>query len=270
MAEKPELEEGPEEETSPVEREEKTLNCSLSPEHPSWAFRCGVFFDVVNKTDRNILITGLCAGSYGGDREATLYACTKGASSGNETNEAVWKVLWSGMLKLRASTPVNLNLLLKLGPGATQGLLLVSKDYAVYHTIDPRPVEDDNIMICAGVRSTEHRGNLSPFDPNAQSPRERSTHAGSISYMFGKSYIVTCQAAEPDADGLTQITCTNLAGAELASISIGGAEAVATLRQHVAEALSSQLCDAGVQIELLSGGELLSDATSIAEAFEDK
>lgn len=249
--------------------DEKCLNCSLSPERPSWAYRCGVFFDVVNKTDSTILITGLTAGSHGGDREATLYACTQGASSGHETVEADWNILWAGMLKERSSTGVRLHVLLELAPYATQGLLLVSKDYAVYHTTNQQPMEDDSIRICAGVRSTEHRGNKNPFDPAAHSTREKATHAGSISYIFGKSYIVNCEASAPDGDELVLITCSNLAGSEIAKFLIHTSEDISKLHAFIATQLSSQLSDvASLQLKLVApDGSLLSDGTSIADAF---
>merc|ERR1739844_891715 len=130
---------------------------------------------------------------------------------------------------------------------------------------------DDNIIICAGVRSTEHGGEMDPFDPAAHSPDERATHAGSVSYMFGKSYLVTCSAAEPDGDDLVAVTCTNMAGNELAVLSVRTSETVAALRALVSAALSSQLSDdAALQIELVSDGALLSDGSSIADAFLDK
>ena len=69
------------------------LKCSLSPERPSWGYRCGVFFNVTNKTDEAIFITGLTAGSHGGNVEAMLYACVYGASNGHETEEDDWKVI---------------------------------------------------------------------------------------------------------------------------------------------------------------------------------
>jgi len=251
---------------------EMCLNCSLSPENPSWAYRCGVFFDVVNKTDRTIFLTGLTAGAYGGDREATLYACTAGESAGHETFEAEWKVLWSGVLKKRASSPLSLCVLLKLPPHATQGLLLVSKSYAVYHTTQETPVEDDNIRICAGVRSTEHRGDMNPFDPAAHSRHEKATHAGSISYIFGKSYIVMCYASEPDDDRLTHITCRNMAGRELAILAVQPSENVAKLREGIGAVLSSELSDAAaLQLELMTPGcTLLSDEATIEDALLGK
>ncbi len=45
------------------------------------------FFDVVNKTNATIFVTGLTAGSRGSNVEAMLYACRLGASSGHETEE---------------------------------------------------------------------------------------------------------------------------------------------------------------------------------------
>merc|ERR1719266_855057 len=105
---------------------------------------------------------------------------------------------------------------------------------------------------------------MNPFDKAAHSRHERSTHAGSISYIFGKSYIVTCNAAELDDDDLTQITCTNMGGNELAVLRVKASETVATLRGLVATELSSQLSDvASLQIELVAGdGTLLSDGIS--------
>jgi len=240
------------------------LNCSLSPERPSWAYRCGVFFDVVNKTDRTILVTGFNAGSFGGDRDAMLYACSAGTSVGHETSEEEWKVLWSGVLKERSSTAAQLHVLMKLAPHATQGFLLVSKDYAVYHTTSAEAVEDDSIKICAGVRSTEHRGQKNPFDPDAQST-EKATHAGSISYMFGKSYIVMCEASAANGDGVIQVTCCNMAGVEFAALVCQASETVDQLRGKVATALSSQLSDiASLQLELVApDGQILSDESPI-------
>jgi len=228
------------------------------------------FFDVVNKTDSTILITGLAAGSHGEDLEATLYACTDGASTGHETLEAAWNVLWSGMLKQRSSTPVDLHVLLPVAPRATQGLLLVSKTYAVYHTTNQDPVEDENIMICAGVRSTEHRGHENPFHASAHSTSgERATHAGSISYIFGKSYIVMCEASTPASDGVVCVTCRNVAGNELAVLELQTSEDIAKLRKLIATELSSQLSDtASLQLKLLTpDGTLLNDTDSIADTL---
>merc|ERR1712046_352657 len=98
------------------------------------------------------------------------------------------------------------------------GFMLVSKTYAVYHTTNPAPVEDDHIKILAGVRSTEHQGNLGPFDKKGHSSNEKATHAGSISYMIGQSYAVTCEASSPDDNGSVRITCCNIAGMEVASL----------------------------------------------------
>lgn len=254
------------------EQGEIRLDCWISPEKPSWAYRCGVFFDVVNKTDRTILVTGLNAGACGGDKEAKLYACTRGSAVGRETDDTAWKVLWSGVLKHRAATPVSLNVLLPLPANATQGLLLVSDDYAVYHTTREDPVEDENIMLCAGVRSTEHKGNIGPFDPSGHSKSEKATHAGSISYIFGKSYIVMCNTGETDSDGNVNVACTNMAGSELAVVSIKGTDSVAMLRSSIATALSSQLSEsASLQIELVGpDGKMMSNETCIAEAFPDK
>jgi len=248
---------------------EMRLNCSISPENPSWAFRCGVFFDVVNKTDRTILITGLCAGSYGGNRQTTLYACTEGASAGHETIKTDWKVLWEGTLKERSSTPVNLHVLLKLPAHATQGLLLVSKQYAVYHSTTHDPVEDENIRLCPGVRSTEHRGDKDPFDPSGQDPHMRSTHAGSISYIFGQSYIVLCEASEADSDGRMHITCRTLAGAEFGTVDVNASEDACKLREKVATLLSAQLSEAAsLQLELITPtGMLLKDGHSVADGL---
>ena len=69
------------------------LECSCTPERPSWHYRCGVFFDVVNKTNATIFVTGLTAGSHGSNVEAKLYACHLGASSGNELEEEDWEVI---------------------------------------------------------------------------------------------------------------------------------------------------------------------------------
>eukprot|EP00927_Polykrikos_kofoidii_P005931 TRINITY_DN12388_c0_g1_i1.p1 TRINITY_DN12388_c0_g1~~TRINITY_DN12388_c0_g1_i1.p1 ORF type:complete len:277 (+),score=31.48 TRINITY_DN12388_c0_g1_i1:66-833(+) len=242
---------------------------SLSPERPSWAYRCGVFFDVVNKTDVPILITGLSAGSHGRDVEATLYACKEGTSEGHETMEHEWKVLWSGTLQKRSSTPLRLSVLLKLLPQATQGLLLVSKTYAVYHTTDSSAVEDDNIRICAGVRSTEHRGSMNPFDPEAQSRHERATPAGSITYMIGEIFVVTCQASAPDESGYTEVACSTIAGRELAVLNFQGCEDIADLRAKICDVLSSEFSDASsLHIELVSPeGAELKDGISIADAL---
>eukprot|EP00931_Biecheleriopsis_adriatica_P115540 TRINITY_DN91324_c0_g1_i1.p1 TRINITY_DN91324_c0_g1~~TRINITY_DN91324_c0_g1_i1.p1 ORF type:complete len:255 (-),score=33.35 TRINITY_DN91324_c0_g1_i1:99-863(-) len=251
--------------------EERRLNCFTSPEKPSWAYRCGCFFDVVNKTDRTILITGLCAGSHGGDREATLYACTDGASTGNETFPENWKILWQGTLKQRSSTPLNLHILLTLPAHATQGLLLVSKEYAVYHSTTEDPVEDENIRLCPGVRSTEHSGDKNPFDPSGQDPHMRSTHAGSISYIFGQSYLVMCQPSEVDSDGLMQISCCNMAGSELGVVDVKASDDILKLREKVASVLSAQLSDtASLQLELLTpSGTLLKDGQAVADGLAE-
>lgn len=247
------------------------LNCFTSPERPSWAYRCGCFFDVVNKTDRTILITGLCAGSFGGDREATLYACTEGASAGHETVPSDWKVLWEGTLKERSSTPLNLHVLLALPAHATQGLLLVSRQYAVYHSTSEEPVEDENIRLCPGVRSTEHRGAKDPFDPSGQDPSMRSTHAGSISYIFGQSYLVVCQPSEAESDGVVHVSCCNMAGRELGVVDVQASDDTRKLREKVATVLSAQMSDtAALQLELITpNGSLLKDGESIADGFAD-
>eukprot|EP00427_Karlodinium_veneficum_P010661 CAMPEP_0169092468 /NCGR_PEP_ID=MMETSP1015-20121227/16919_1 /TAXON_ID=342587 /ORGANISM="Karlodinium micrum, Strain CCMP2283" /LENGTH=249 /DNA_ID=CAMNT_0009153043 /DNA_START=3 /DNA_END=752 /DNA_ORIENTATION=+ len=246
-----------------------TLNCYTSPERPSWAYRCGCFFDVVNKTDRQILITGLCAGSHGGDREATLYACTEGGSAGNEENPAAWKILWQGSLKQRSSTPLNLHVVLQLPKHATQGLLLVSKEYAVYHSTTEDPVEDDNIMLVPGMRSTEHHGDKDPFDGAGHDRNMRSTHAGSITYMFGQSYIVMCEATETDADENARITLRNMAGSELGVVNIQVSEDASKLREKVGDILSGQM-KASLQLELMTPeGALLKNGQSIAEGFAD-
>eukprot|EP00928_Gymnodinium_smaydae_P051616 TRINITY_DN35199_c0_g1_i1.p1 TRINITY_DN35199_c0_g1~~TRINITY_DN35199_c0_g1_i1.p1 ORF type:complete len:277 (-),score=26.30 TRINITY_DN35199_c0_g1_i1:70-846(-) len=252
-----------------MDNAEICLNCSLSPENPSWAYRCGVFFDVVNKTDRTLFLTGLTAGSHGGDQEATLYVCTEGASSGHETIESDWKILWSGTLTQRSSTPVKLHVLHKLEPHATQGLLLVSKNYAIYHTTSPKPVEDDNIRLCAGVRSTEHRGDMNPFDASAHSRSERATHAGSVSYMFGTSYTILCDATAPDGEGVTSVTCCNVSGEELAVLSTNSTETVDSLRTMIANVLSSQLSDTSSLVVELIGptGAVLEGTDTVLNAL---
>lgn len=247
------------------------LSCSTSPERPSWAYRCGCFFDVVNKTDRTILITGLCAGSYGGDKQATLYACTEGASASHETVPTDWKVLWEGTLKERSSTPLNLHVLLTLPAHSTQGLLLVSKEYAVYHSTSQEPIEDENIRLCPGVRSSEHRGDKDPFDPKGHDRRMRSTHAGSISYIFGQSYLVICQPSVADSDGTVRISCCNMSGTELGVVDVLASEDACKLREKVATILSAQLSDtASLQLELMTpNGTLVKNGQSIADGFAD-
>jgi hypothetical protein len=246
----------------------RTLNCSLKPENPSWAYRCGVFFDVVNKSEGPILLTGLAAGSHSGDKEATLYACTEGASTGHETDASAWKILWEGILKQRSSTSVPLNVALKVAPQATQGLLLVSKAYAVYHTINEGDVEDEHIKICAGVRSTEHRGEKNPFDPSAHDPRMKATHAGSVSYILGTTYIVMLLATAPDDEGLLDITCCNTAGAEIVVLQVRTTDDVSTLRPMIAAALSSEEVTSEAIIELMApDGTLLSDGVALSTAL---
>ncbi len=127
-------------------------------------------------------------------------------------------------------------------------------------------MQDDNIIICAGVRSTEHWGEKSPFDPEAQSHNERATHAGSVSYIVSKSsYIVMCEASTPDSNGITHVTCHNLAGNELAVIQLKTSDNIAMLHAMIAMTINET---SHLQMKLLApGGTLLSGMPSVAVAF---
>ena len=178
--------------------------------------------------------------------------------------------MWTGTLKQRSSTPVDIGDLLPLAPHATQGFLLVSKTYAVYHTTDGEPVQDDNIMICPGVRSTEHSGYKNPFHRDAQSRSEQATHAGSVSYIFAKSYIVNCEASTPDRNGITYVTCKDPCdGMELAKIQVRLSGNFAKLREIITMVVKFKLSGTSpLHLKFLGpDGRVLSDMASIAEAF---
>jgi hypothetical protein len=171
-------------------------------------------------------------------------------------------------LKQRSSTPIGV--LWPLAPHATQGFLLVSKTYAVYHAADAEPVQDDNIMISAGVRSTEHSGYKNPFHLDAQSRHDLATHAGSVSYIFAKSYNVHCDASRPDSNGTTYVTCSIPSdGMQLAKIRMRLSRNIAKLREIITMVVSSNLSGASpLHLNLLSpDGTVLSDMASIADAF---
>jgi hypothetical protein len=148
--------------------------------------------------------------------------------------------------------------------------LLVSKTYAVYHAADAEPVQDDNIMISAGVRSTEHSGYKNPFHLDAQSRHDLATHAGSVSYIFAKSYNVHCDASRPDSNGTTYVTCSIPSdGMQLAKIRMRLSRNIAKLREIITMVVSSNLSGASpLHLNLLSpDGTVLSDMASIADAF---
>merc|ERR1712124_25583 len=108
-------------------------------------------------------------------------------------------------------------------------------------------------------------------DPAAQDQHRRATHAGSISYMFGQSYVVLCEASVPDSEGLVQVTCCNMAGIELAVLDMKACEDVTHLRGMVVKALSSELSDASCVLELVTpDGQLLNGGTSILDALVAK
>merc|ERR1712008_68914 len=128
------------------------------------------------------------------------------------------------------------------------------------------PVEDENVMLCPGVRSTEHRGEKDPFDPSGHDTHMRSTHAGSISYIFGQSYIVVCEMSETASDGLLQVACRNLAGSELGVVNIQSSEDTFTLREKVSTLLGAQ--SASVHLELMTpSGTLLKDGQSMEDGL---
>lgn len=204
--------------------EELELNCSLLPEAASWAYRCGVFFDVENKSARGIAITGMKAGAYGRDLTAQLYACTVGPSGPSETDRSAWKQVWEGELKLRQSTPMCLDEPVIIQPGSMQGFLLASNTYAIYHTTRSDPVQDDNIIIHAGTRSTEHRGDGDPFSRSSQSRSEKSMHAGSVSYKMVDAQALTVHCADSSGEGAKTVTCIDLAGAERCTFSVEAAD----------------------------------------------
>ena len=150
--------------------------------------------------------------------------------------------------------------------------MLVSKTYAVYHATDAEPVQDDNIMIRAGVRSTEHLGYENPFNPDAQCRYGLATHAGSVSYILGKSYIVNCEASMPDSNGMTYVTCkdpSDHAGIEFAKFQVNASGNIAKLREIITKLLNLNRSDTSpLQLKLLAtDGTLLSDTGSIEDAF---
>jgi hypothetical protein len=171
-------------------------------------------------------------------------------------------------LKQRSSTPIGV--LLPLAPHETQGFLLVSKTYAVYHTTDAEPVQDDNIMISPGVRSTEHPGYKNPFHFDAQSRHDLATHAGSVSYIFAKSYVVHCDASMPDDNDITHVTCKDPCdGIELAQLRMMLCTKIAKLREIITMVVNSNHSGKSpFHLNLLSpDGRVLSDMDSIADAF---
>merc|ERR1711941_226751 len=113
---------------------------------------------------------------------------------------------------------------------------------------------------------------MNPFDPRGHSTHEKATHAGSISYIFGKSYVVVCEGFTtpgPDDGGITQITCRNVAGNEIAVLEISASEVVTKLKAMIAKVLSSQLSDvASLQLKLVTlDGELLCNDSSLSDIF---
>merc|ERR1712176_1083234 len=132
--------------------------------------------------------------------------------------------------------------------------------------------EDDNIRILAGVRSTEHRGEVGPFDPKGHSSHEKATHAGSISYMIGQAYAVTCEASAPDDNGNMRITCCNIAGMEVAVLDVNQTQMVAELRDLLTQALCAQCSDVeSMNVELLGpDGSVLCNDASVSESFAVK
>mmetsp|Transcript_70417 Transcript_70417/g.195991 ORF Transcript_70417/g.195991 Transcript_70417/m.195991 type:complete len:260 (-) Transcript_70417:57-836(-) len=219
-------------------QDEVTLKCSIIPEAPSWAYRCGVFFDVYNKTDRPIVVTALTAGAHNAKQPSKLYACTAGASTDQECNPALWTQVWHGDIEVRTSTPLRLDEPVNVEPRAEQGFLLVSEGYALYHTTSPRAVEDENIEIRAGLRSTEHRGDQDPFAAGAHSRHDaKSTHAGSVSYRFAEVLAVTLSCSDADSVGVVSITCMNCSAAELCTVDAQSDWNALQLRRLLADTL---------------------------------
>jgi len=199
--------------------------------------------------------------------KVTLFACTEGESSGHETVKADWQVLWSGRWKKTASKSLGLPVFLRLSPHATQGLLLVSNYWSVCFSPAKEMhmeramerAEDDNIRTSLPKR----------FDPAARRQFHESAVHGFISYTCGKSYIITCNATESNDDGLTHVTCCNMAGKELVILAVEPSEYVFKLRERIGVVLSSELSEAAsLQVELMTpNGTLMSDETAIADAL---
>ncbi|KAJ8600105.1 hypothetical protein CTAYLR_003463 [Chrysophaeum taylorii] len=155
----------------------RELSCHETLESATWAYRCGVYWDVRNKTDQVLKIHGITAGSRGGPRQAVLFACAK-SSKGRELDKSAWVEVWSGTLREKTSTDVPCDV--GVPPFAARGFLLHSDTYAVYHSAEG--ASDENIELVPGRRSRE-RQTLSPFEPDSLS-EDLGTHAGSVKYSL--------------------------------------------------------------------------------------
>lgn len=117
--------------------------------------------------------------------------------------------------------------------------------------------EDDNIRTSLPKR----------FDEAARHQFLFSAVHGFISYACGSSYLITCHATESNDDGLTHVTCCNMAGKELVILAVEPSEYVSKLRERIGALLSSELSEAAPLQLVTPNGTLMSNETAIADAL---
>ena len=157
----------------------RRLECYQTPESATWAYRCGVFFDIVNTSATTINVRKILAGAKGGERTAVLYSC-QGGSAGKEMDKQRWRDVWRGTLLENKSTPMDVNVF--VGPKQRIGFLLHSDVYALWHSESNHGASDGYLRIEPGLRSSEKR-QCSPFQTGYLSD-DKATFAGAVEYVF--------------------------------------------------------------------------------------
>ena len=141
----------------------------------------GVFFNVVNKAaDKDVVITGLEAGAYGGTKRATLWVCGRGACERNEADEGAWRAVWTGDLMGKKTTQVPLGEGVVVKAGSALGCLLHAQENCVcYYDSKPGEAAEDSVLKVEPWYATASE---LPFGPK-QGGSNLYTPAGAMHYL---------------------------------------------------------------------------------------